>query len=69
MSSNNNELSIREMFHMGLFNIQPQSVVTQSGRVSKLPKLYSQEKYPNGAGCCPRQGMEETDMSYNGHCD
>jgi len=60
------DLILSEMVQMGIFVNPSQPQHTRSGRISKPPLRYEQEKFLKGSGCCPRPGMEPTDMEFDG---
>lgn len=61
------ELSFRELWKMGAYKLPPREEVvhtTASGRVSKPPTYYINEKFVKGSGACKRGDFDETDMKY-----
>lgn len=59
---NISNLSVRQLYEMGYFDITPKVIFTKSGRGSwKPPKLY-EEEFVKGSGASRRKGMDHTIM-------
>ena len=68
---NADNYSLRELMRMGYFNssrpsnVQARrSTLTDSGRVSKPPRRYTEIKFIRGSGVARRVSHDSTDMSF-----